>query len=97
MTHLPDGPSKDNPYASELLVNRLMTEEICNLPSTDNDKLLSDLFDRLEAPDIRYTHVWQTGDLLMWDNRFVQHARTDFPTTERRLLRRVGLLGDKPY
>lgn len=26
MTHLPDGPSKDNPYASELLVNRLMTE-----------------------------------------------------------------------
>ena len=26
MTHLPDGPSKDNPYASELLVNHLMTE-----------------------------------------------------------------------
>ena len=26
MTHLPDGPTKDNPYASELLVNHLMTE-----------------------------------------------------------------------
>ena len=26
MTQLPDGPSKDNPYASELLVNNLMTE-----------------------------------------------------------------------
>ena len=26
MIHLPDGPTKDNPYASELLVNHLMTE-----------------------------------------------------------------------
>jgi taurine dioxygenase len=79
-----------------IYVNRLMTEEICDLPDADSDELLSDLFDRLEDPDIRYTHIWQTGDLLMWDNRFVQHARTDFPATERRLLRRVGLLGDKP-
>ncbi|MGB0575666.1 MAG: TauD/TfdA dioxygenase family protein [Alphaproteobacteria bacterium] len=80
-----------------IYVNRLMTEEICDLPDADKDDLLSELFDRIEDPDIRYTHVWQTGDLLMWDNRFIQHARTDFPTTERRLLRRVGLLGDKPY
>jgi taurine dioxygenase len=80
-----------------IYVNRLMTEEICDLPDADSDKLLSDLFGRLEDPDIRYTHVWKTGDLLMWDNRFVQHARTDFPTTERRLLRRIGLLGDKPH
>ncbi len=74
-----------------------MTEEICDQSDTTSDSLLSDLFDRIENPAIRYTHVWQTGDLLMWDNRFIQHARTDFPTTERRLLRRVGLLGDKPY
>ena len=80
-----------------IYVNRLMTEEICDLPDADSDSILSDLFDRIEDSDIRYTHVWKTGDLLMWDNRFVQHARTDFPTTERRLLRRVGLLGDKPY
>ena len=80
-----------------IYVNRLMTEEICDLPDADSDSILSDLFDRIEDSDIRYTHVWKTGDLLMWDNRFVQHARNDFPTTERRLLRRVGLLGDKPY
>jgi len=79
-----------------IYVNRLMTEEICDLPDADSDSILSDLFDRIEDSDIRYTHVWKTGDLLMWDNRFVQHARTDFPSTERRLLRRVGLLGDKP-
>ncbi len=80
-----------------IYVNRLMTEEICDLPDDDREDLLSELFDLIEDPDIRYTHLWQTGDLLMWDNRFIQHARTDFPTTERRLLRRVGLLGDKPY
>jgi taurine dioxygenase len=80
-----------------IYVNRLMTEEICDQSDTTSNSLLSDLFNRIENPAIRYTHVWQTGDLLMWDNRFIQHARTDFPTTERRLLRRVGLLGDKPY
>ena len=80
-----------------IYVNRLMTEEICDQSDANSDNLLLDLFDRLEDLDIRYRHVWQTGDLLMWDNRFVQHARTDFPSTERRLLRRVGLLGDKPY
>ena len=79
-----------------IYVNRLMTEEICDLTDADSESILHDLFDRMEESDIRYTHVWKTGDLLMWDNRFVQHARTDFPSTERRLLRRVGLLGDKP-
>ncbi len=80
-----------------IYVNQLMTEEVLGLSQSDSDALLADLFDRIEDPDIRYTHVWRTGDLLIWDNRFIQHARTDFPSTERRMLRRVGLIGDKPF
>ncbi len=78
-----------------IYVNQLMTEEICGLTETDGNNLLADLFNRIEDPEIRYIHVWRTGDLLMWDNRFIQHARTNFPASERRLLRRVGLTGDK--
>jgi alpha-ketoglutarate-dependent taurine dioxygenase len=32
----------------------------------------------------------------MWDNRCTLHARTDFSPNERRLMRRVTILGEKP-
>jgi taurine dioxygenase len=32
----------------------------------------------------------------MWDNRCALHARTDFSPGERRLMRRVTILGEKP-
>jgi hypothetical protein len=36
------------------------------------------------------------GSIPMWDNRCTLHARTDFSAGERRLLRRVTILGEKP-
>ena len=79
-----------------LYVNRLMTEEIVDLPADESDALLQILFAHAEARDHVYEHVWQLNDLVMWDNRCTQHARTDFPATEQRLLRRVGIEGDVP-
>jgi taurine dioxygenase len=34
---------------------------------------------------------------MLWDNRSCLHARTDFDPNERRRLRRVTVLGEKPY
>ena len=48
------------------------------------------------AREFVYEHVWRPGDLLMWDNRCALHARTDFSAGERRLMRRVTILGEKP-
>tara|TARA_R110000868_G_scaffold11116_10_gene54521 strand:+ start:13276 stop:14106 length:831 start_codon:yes stop_codon:yes gene_type:complete len=80
-----------------LYVNRLMTEELVGLDEADSDALLATLFDYAEDPAHIYAHEWRAGDLLMWDNRCTQHARTDFPSSERRLLRRIGIEGDVPY
>jgi taurine dioxygenase len=79
-----------------LYVNRLMTREIEGLPREESDALLQMLFDHQEQPSFVYEHVWRPGDLLMWDNRCTLHARTDFSAGERRLLRRVTILGEKP-
>ena len=43
-----------------------------------------------------YEHVWRPYDLIMWDNRCALHARTDFSAAERRLLRRLTILGERP-
>ncbi|MGH6770707.1 MAG: TauD/TfdA dioxygenase family protein [Xanthobacteraceae bacterium] len=79
-----------------LYVNRLMTREIEGLPREESDATLAMLFDHQEQPQFVYEHVWRPGDILMWDNRCTLHARTDFSAGERRLLRRVTILGEKP-
>jgi taurine dioxygenase len=79
-----------------LYVNRLMTREIEGLPREESESILRKLFDHQEQPKFVYEHVWRPGDILMWDNRCTLHARTDFSAGERRLLRRVTILGEKP-
>jgi taurine dioxygenase len=80
-----------------IFVNRLMTQYIVGVPAKESDMVLARLWEICERREFMYEHVWQSGDVLMWDNRCTQHARADFPPDQRRLLRRVGLQGDKPY
>jgi taurine dioxygenase len=72
-----------------LFVSRLMTEAIEGMDRSESDALLEQLFDLTEREDFIYTHRWTPGELVMWDNRACNHARTDFPGGERRLLRRT--------
>ena len=80
-----------------LYVNRLMTVRIEDMPEEESNELLGFLFDHQEQRQFIYEHVWRVGDLLMWDNRCALHARTDFSADERRLMRRVTILGEKPF
>jgi taurine dioxygenase len=79
-----------------LYVNRLMTIAIEGLPQDESNELLDLLFAHQEQRRFVYEHVWRVGDILMWDNRCTLHARTDFSPDERRLMRRIAILGEKP-
>jgi taurine dioxygenase len=79
-----------------LYVNRLMTIAIEGLPEAESAELLDYLFEHQENPAFVYEHVWRVNDLLMWDNRCALHARSDFSSDERRLMRRVTVLGERP-
>ncbi len=74
-----------------LYVNRLMSRWIEGMDRAESDALLPRLIDATEAPARIYSHRWTPGDFLMWDNRCVNHARTDFPREEVRLLRRYTI------
>jgi alpha-ketoglutarate-dependent taurine dioxygenase len=81
-----------------IYVNRLMTMRIEDLPEAESDALLRALFDHSEKPEFIYRHVWQVGDLIVWDNRCSMHARDDFPSDQRRLMLRTTVIGtQKPY
>ena len=74
-----------------LSVCRLMTDQIEGLSEDDSRALIAQLCDVLENPANVYSHQWRVGDTLIWDNRCTSHARTDFPSTQRRLMKRVTI------
>ena len=81
-----------------IYVNRLMTVKVLDIPDDESDRLLNAVYDHAEKREFVYEHIWRVGDLLLWDNRCSSHARTDFPSTERRLMFRTTVEGNvRPY
>lgn len=80
-----------------LYVSRLNTMWIEGMDRAESEAILAQLFDITEDPEFIYEHVWQPGDLLMWDNLACLHARTDWPDGQSRMLRRCTTLGEPLY
>lgn len=73
-----------------VFVNAHYTAQICGLSEAESDDLIEELFTYLYAPDNVHEHRWTDGDLLLWDNLALQHARARV-TGGLRKLRRVSV------
>jgi len=51
--------------------------------------LIDQLTAAATAPEASYVHVWQSGDVLMWDNRATMHRGRPWPAHEARLMVRT--------
>jgi len=95
----PNGPRATHPVVrtipetgrKSLYLCRLMTDRIEGLPDAESSALIDELCDHIENPRFVYQHKWRVGDILIWDNRCTCHARTDFSSEERRLMKRVTI------
>jgi alpha-ketoglutarate-dependent taurine dioxygenase len=58
-----------------LYVCQQTTQRIADMPAEEGDALLEALFAHLYAPGRELAHHWQQGDLVIWDNLALQHAR----------------------
>jgi len=67
------------------------TAAISGLADDEADALMEELAGFIADPAIGYRHVWQPGDVLLWNNIALQHARTDFDPLQRRTLRRIPI------
>ena len=56
--------------------------------------LVNELIEHSTQPQFVHRHTWQTGDLLMWDNRCTLHRGRRFDYTQRRDLRRTTTMED---
>ena len=100
----PDTPAHAHPIVrthpetsrKSLYLNRLMTDYIVDMDEAESRELLELLYDQVEEERFVYEHRWRVGDLVVWDNRCLVHARKDFDPSEPRLLRRFCVIGDVP-
>lgn len=84
-----------HPYTGKkcLYVNEGYTTRILGMPETESDALLAELKQHASRTEFRYTHKWQVGDLLMWDNCSTQHkALPNYALPQRRLMERTTVL-----
>jgi taurine dioxygenase len=77
-----------------IFVSRLLTRQIHAVSAAESETMLEAIYRVVEDPIGIYEHHWQVGDLVMWDNLAIQHARTDFDASEPRHLRRLSLVGE---
>jgi alpha-ketoglutarate-dependent 2,4-dichlorophenoxyacetate dioxygenase len=52
---------------------------------------LLDLLEHATQKPFVYSHEWQVGDLVIWDNRSTLHRGRRYDIAERRELRRVTI------
>lgn len=64
---------------------------ICGLPIPESEALLDELWDRGVGRAKVWTHHWQPGDLVQWDNRWTMHARSAFDRGARRIMHRIQI------
>ncbi|MBX9700923.1 MAG: TauD/TfdA family dioxygenase [Acetobacteraceae bacterium] len=62
---------------------------ILGMPLAEARMLLLDLLEHATRPHLIYTHEWQAGDLVFWDNRCTLHRGRRFDLAEPRELRRT--------
>lgn len=69
---------------------------IVGWPMEEGRKLIDELNEFAGQPRFVYSHLWQAGDLLLWDNRAVLHRATPFDSRAyKRFLQRTTVAGNK--
>jgi taurine dioxygenase len=68
----------------------MQTYCIEGLDKAQSDALLAQAFAAMYAPEAVYEHTWREGDLLIWNNIALQHARGHVGQGAPRTLRRVA-------
>jgi len=95
-------PAKEHPLVwthrsgRKSLVLGATADYVVGLDPEASRALLDDLLARATTPDRVYRHVWQVGDVVVWDNRGVLHRALPYDPGSPRDMHRTTFAGDEP-
>ena len=77
--------------------NYFVASHVETIEGMDTDEartLVDELIEQATAREHVYSHRWQVGDLLIWDNRCVLHRGTPYDADRyRRLMHQTRVVG----
>jgi alpha-ketoglutarate-dependent taurine dioxygenase len=80
---------------SALYVNAVFTTRFENMTADESAPLLQWLYRHCGQPNLSFRHRWSVNDLVMWDNRSVQHFAVYDYAAPREMLR-TTVIGESP-
>ena len=76
-----------------LYLGRRRNAYLIGLDLTESEALLDELWRHVAKPEFAWEHVWEVGDLVIWDNRCTMHRRDPFDDSARRIMHRTQIKG----
>jgi taurine dioxygenase len=81
-----------------LYVSPRFTIGIADMPDAEAQPLLDQLFAMMLEPRFHYRHRWRDRDLVIWDNRCLNHrACGGYSLPDIRRMHRTTIRGDRPF
>jgi taurine dioxygenase len=74
-----------------LYVSKMQTDRILDVDAAASEELIARLFAVLYDESNTYRHDWSVGDIVVWDNIALQHARPVPPPRAPRTLHRLAI------
>ena len=91
---------RTHPISKEksVYINPNRIDHISGLNENESDELLDELYEFSFQSKYQYSHSYQKGDLVIWDNRCTMHkANSDYDTSQLRIMHRVMLEGEAVF
>lgn len=70
---------------------------VIDVPYGKSAEIIHGLRDWATGPDFTYSHEWEVGDLVMWDNTGTMHRAEWYDPTCGRMMHRTKLEGEEPW
>jgi taurine dioxygenase len=84
-------------HAKILYMSQGFTTRIKGLDYEKNQEVLRELLSFIQRDDHIHTHLWQDGDILLWDNRTLNHMASTVPKGEKSISYRIGIYDSLPF
>lgn len=79
-----------------LFLGRRQNADIPSLALEESEALLDALWAHATSPEFAWYQRWKVGDLVLWDNRCAMHRRDGFDGSQRRVMHRTQIAGERP-
>ena len=78
-----------------IYINPNRIDHISGLNEFDGDKLLDEIYEFSFQDKYKYSHSYEKGDLVIWDNRCTMHYAIGDYMPHQRIMNRITVLSDK--